>query len=468
MQIDIPWGTTSVVVEVPVHRMAGVLGANVSQAADPEAVLLDALAGRESGSGKISGTESVGSRNHGPGSGWRGSGRYEEPETASAGGLTGLPLDAFLNEAEPPLVVVVNDGTRPTPTADVLRVARGSLESWSGRTGECPLFLVATGTHRPASEPELSRIFGPDLLAVWRDRIVSHDSLAEEDLEDLGVTSRGTPIFLNRRLVEARSVILINSVEPHYFAGFTGGRKSLFPGLAGYQSVCANHRLAMEPGAQALVLEGNPVHEDLEEAAAVAIAGRKVYSVQLVLDRQHHAGFAATGDLRSTFRRAVEVAERQFVLELERQHEVVLAVAPYPMDCDFYQTNKAIQFGALAVKDGGILIVVSECPFGLGHNRILFERLSAAASPADALVHMTKEQYSLGLQQPARMASILERIQVWVVTSLDDRVVRSMFMTPCPNVQEAIDVALAEQGSEAQMLVLREASITVPRVKARV
>ncbi len=445
MQIEIPWGDGSMTLELPARRVAGVLEANVGRAADPEGVILSALAGRESG------------------------GRQEPPDAspgAPYGPSSGASLEGFLAGAEPPLVVVVNDGTRPTPTADVLRAARGGLERWSEAVGERPVFLVATGTHRPASAQELARIFGADLYALWRDRIFSHDARDEQDLVDLGVTSRGTPLLLNRRLVEARSVILINSVEPHYFAGFTGGRKSLFPGLAGYRSIWANHRLAMEPGADTLILAGNPVHEDLEEAAAVVTAGRKVYSLQLVLDREHRVGFAAGGELGETFLRAVAVAERQFVLELERRYEVVIAVAPPPMDCDFYQTNKAIQAGALAVKGGGILIVVSRCPDGLGHNRVLYDKLSAACSPAEALARLGREEYSLGLQQPARMASILERIRVWAVTSLEDEVVERMFMTPWPDVQSAVAAALAEQGPEAQVLVLKQASITVPRVKA--
>ena len=103
------------------------------------------------------------------------------------------------------------------------------------------------------------------------------------------------------------------------------------------------------------------------------------------------------------------MADKQFVLDLERRYEVVVAVAPHPMDCNFYQTNKAIQSGALAVKDGGVLIVVSECPFGLGENQTLFDMLAAADSPAEALERADREEYKLGVQQATRIASILEQ-----------------------------------------------------------
>jgi len=273
-------------------------------------------------------------------------------------------------------------------------------------------------------------------------------------------------VKVNRLLAEAGGVVLINSVEPHYFAGYTGGRKSLFPGLAAYETVWANHRLSMEPGSESLILSGNPVHEDLQDAMAIGTADKMIFSIQLVLDKDHRIGFAAAGGLDETFRRAVEMADKQFVLEIDRPYEVVVAAAPHPMDCNFYQTNKAIQSGALAVKEGGVLIVVSECPFGLGENQTLFDMLAAAASPAQALERAASQEYRLGVQQATRIAAILQRAEIWAVTSLKDDDVRAMFMTPFADVQTAVDAALAAQGADAQVLFLSEASITVPRARS--
>jgi nickel-dependent lactate racemase len=423
MRIELPWGPGPATVEIDDRRVAGVLGANVERAADPAGVLRAALTAPDS-------------------------------EFAS-----------FLAGAQSPLLVVVNDGTRPTPSAEVLGVLRPGLEAWAERPGHEVGFAVATGTHRAALPLELERIFGADFLAAHGARVFSHDAKDEAGLVELGRSSRGTPLWVNRRLAEARSVLLINSVEPHYFAGYTGGRKSLFPGLAGYRTVWANHKLSMQPGSESLVLAGNPVHEDLEEALALGIAGKQVYSIQLVLDKDHRIGFAAAGDLDRTFRRAVAVADRQFVLDIERPYEVVVAVAPPPMDCNFYQTNKAIQGGVPAVKDGGILIVLSECPFGLGENQTLYDMLAAAGSPAEALERADQEEYRLGVQQATRIAAVLQRAQIWAVTSLDEAQVRAMFMTPYRDVQTAVDAALEQQGPAAQVLFLKEASITVPRVR---
>jgi nickel-dependent lactate racemase len=423
VRIAVPWGTGTTPVEIEERRVAGVLGANVERAEDPAAVLRAAVA------------------------------------------APGAEFEAFLASAPSPLLVVVNDGTRPTPSADVLAELRPALEAWLRSPGNKLSFVVATGTHRAASPQELDHIFGADLARDHAERISSHDAKDKAGQVRLGRTRRGTEVWVNRLLAEAGSVVLVNSVEPHYFAGYTGGRKSLFPGLAGYETVWANHKLSMDRGSEHLKLQGNPVHEDLEESLALGVAGKQIYSVQLVLDKDHRVGFASAGPLHKSFPEALAVADQQFVLELEHRCDVVAAVAPHPMDCNFYQTNKAIQSGALAVKDGGVLIVVSECQYGLGENQALYDMLAASDSPADALSRAERQEYKLGVQQATRVAGILERAEIWVVSSLTDDEVRAMFMTPYASVQAAVDAALARQGEAAQVLFLTEASITVPRVR---
>jgi nickel-dependent lactate racemase len=273
-------------VTIEAGRVAGVLGANVAQAGDPEAVLRQAL---------------------------------DAP---------GGNLRDFLAGAASPLLVVLNDATRPTPSAEVLRAIRADLETWlAGGDRELSL-VVATGTHRVALPQELEHIFGKDFLAAHSARISSHDAKDASQLVDLGRTSRGVEVQVNRLLAEAKSVLLINSVEPHYFAGYTGGRKSLFPGLAGYHTVWANHALSMKPGSESLILGGNPVHEDLEEMLAVGIAGKQVFSIQLVLDKDHRVGFAATGDLQSTFSRAVAVADTKWWWQSRRIPWIATSTRP--------------------------------------------------------------------------------------------------------------------------------------------
>jgi lactate racemase len=424
MRVDVPYGSATMPVEVDAARVLGVLSARTDEATDSERVLREALT-------------------------------QASPS-----------FEKFLGEAPSPLVVVVNDATRPTPTAAVLKLLADDLDRWAAIKGHEISFAIATGTHRAATRAEIVRIVGPNIAEKYADRIFSHDAKDEDALVQIGRTSRGVDIWVNERAAHAGSFLLINSVEPHYFAGYTGGRKSLFPGLAGYQTVYGNHRFSLRPGSGPLLLDGNPVHEDLNEAAGRLIEGKRVFSIQLVLDKNHNVGFAAAGHLEDSFRTAAATADMHFVLDLPEAADVVVAVAPHPMDCNFYQTNKAIRSGALALKDGGILIVVSECPDGLGDNKTFFDILSAAVSPDQVLKDADRDIYRLGLQQATGMAAILCTSEIWVVSSLPQDQIRTIFMNPFPDIQSAVDEALRLKGAEAKVLFLLEASITVPRLLA--
>jgi lactate racemase len=431
MRVDIPWGTGTVPVDIEPHRVAAVLTARTKPATGPDAALRAAL------------TES-------------------QPSFAE-----------FLKRAPSPLLVVANDNTRPTPTAAVMRLIGRDLEGWlAAGTGKSQpaerelSFVVATGTHRAAHPEELVIIFGQEAAEKHGGRIFSHDCRDHASLVHVGKTSRGNELWVNRLLADARSVISINSVEPHYFAGYTGGRKSFFPGLAGHDTVKFNHMHSLEDSAETLVLDGNPVHEDLNEATHMVVDSKQLYSIQLVLDQHHGIGFAAAGDLDQSFAKAVAVADRQFVLPLEEAYDIVVSVAPHPMDCNLYQTNKAIRSGALALKPDGILIVVSECPDGLGDNTTLVDLLAAADSPDEVLEEATRSEYKLGLQQATGIARVLQQGEVWIVSSLPAQQMQSIFFLPFTSVQSAVDAALLKKGPDAKVLFLLESSITVPRLRA--
>jgi nickel-dependent lactate racemase len=172
--------------------------------------------------------------------------------------LDSPPLNEFLKGCHS-LLIVVNDETRPTPSGQV-------LESLWPELSVFPLkIIVATGTHQSSSEEGCRRIFG-SLWPAIKTRLFFHDCREERGMVYLGETSQGTRVMINQQIMMADRLLVIGSVEPHYFAGYTGGRKAIVPGLASYSTIVANHSLAMDLKAQPLRLAGNPVHEDLEEA----------------------------------------------------------------------------------------------------------------------------------------------------------------------------------------------------------
>lgn len=362
-----------------------------------------------------------------------------------------VPIEEFLEGGED-MVFIVNDGTRPTPTAAILRSIGERFDLTKAR------FLVATGTHRAPTEEEYRFIFG-DLYDRLRHRIHSHDSI-EDEMVLLGSSKNGTPMEVNRMAVDADRLVIITSVEPHYFAGYTGGRKSFLPGVASYRTIEANHRLAMDRSAQAMVLEGNPVHEDMMDAL-LAVEGKRIFSVQSVLDREHRVYRVAAGDLHAAFSQAVSWANEVFSVTIEEKADIVISVAPYPMDVDLYQSQKALDNGKWALREGGTLIMVSSCREGVGHPTFL-EQLSCSSTPEEVLKGLEGE-YRLGYHKAAKMAEISTWARISAVTDLDPDLIRRAQMTPYTTVQEALDEARG-RCPDAKVLILTDGSMTVPKV----
>ena len=360
------------------------------------------------------------------------------------------PLEKFL-EGGKDIVFIVNDGTRPTPTSLVLDALEDRMDL------RAPRYLIATGTHRAPTEEEYRNIFGKHLDAL-RDRIVVHDAKTSECV-NLGTSKNGTPMEVNKIAVDADRLVIITSVEPHYFAGWTGGRKSFLPGVASYRTVEANHKMAVGMEAQALALKGNPVHEDMMDALEV-IRSKKIFSVQMVLDRHHGIYKVASGELNSAFAQAVKWGEEVFIVPIPEKADIVVSVAPYPMDVDLYQSQKALDNGKWALKKGGTIIMVSKCREGTGSDTFL-KQLSTSSNPCEVIENIRKE-YKLGYHKAAKMAEIATWAKVCAVTDLDPALISGANMTPYSTLEDALCDAFVANPS-ARVIVLAEGSVTIPR-----
>jgi len=362
-------------------------------------------------------------------------------------------LEAFLEGAER-LLVIVNDATRPTPTAAVLDALGDQLEAGKAR------FIVATGAHRAPTEAEYRQILGVHYKR-FRDRIGAHDSRDRTNLLDLGRTRNGTPILLNRAVLEADRVVVTGSVEPHYFAGYTGGRKAFLPGVAGFDTVEANHKLALDPRARALALQDNPVSQDMDDA--LRLLRFRVFSIMTVLDKHQALAACYAGDIRSSFSAAVKKANEIFSVKLPAKADIVISLARHPMDIDLYQSQKAIDNAALALADGGILILVASCRDGVG-DRAYIELLGSSSGPADAL-NRIKEGYRLGYHKAAKIAEVASRASMRAISELDETTLKKAFIAKRTSLQEAFAEALAEKGGQARVTVLLDGTVTVPLIE---
>ena len=361
-------------------------------------------------------------------------------------------LSKFL-EGGKDIVFIVNDGTRPTPTAKVLDALSKRMDLRTAR------YIIASGTHRDMTPEEYDFVFGKH-YGNLKDRIIFHDAKKSECV-NLGKSKNGTPMEVNKVAVEADRLVIITSVEPHYFAGYTGGRKSFLPGVASYLTIETNHKLAMRQEAQSLVLEGNPVHEDMMDALEV-VKDKKIFSIQMVLDRHQHIYKVASGSLNPAFDRAVEWANKVFSVPIPEKADLVISVAPYPMDVDLYQSQKALDNGKWALKEGGKIVMVSKCREGVGHATFL-NQLSSSKDPKQVLENLSKE-YKLGYHKAAKMAEIAVWAEIWAVTDLDPEMIKAANITPFPTVDAAVKEAL-RQKPDAKVIVLMDGSVTIPRVE---
>ena len=362
-------------------------------------------------------------------------------------------LEEFLSGGHS-LLVIVNDATRPTPTARVLDVIEPMLGDIQTK------YVVATGMHREPTEDEYRFIFG-DRFDSIKERVFSHDSKGSEMI-NLGTTSQGTELKVNKLVEEADRIVVVGSVEPHYFAGYTGGRKAFLPGVAAYETIEQNHRLALTLEAQALHLVGNPVHDDMEEAMGL-LKHKRIFSLMTVLDKDHKTCSASAGDIDATFKASVKKADEVFVVALRGKAEVVVAVTSFPHDIDLYQSQKALDNAKYAVKDGGVIILVSACRTGVGPDTFL-KLLSSAKTPREALEKIS-EKYKLGYHKAAKMAEIGLKTKMFAVTRLDPDVSRKAHMEPKESLQQALDDALDLVGYDGRVTFIMDAVITVPKVQ---
>lgn len=412
MRIRIPFGEKQLDVQVPDERVLGTLAAREVVPSDSKTLLQAAL---------------------------------EAP-------LQSRPLTEFASAGEP-VLVLVNDATRPTPTAMM-----GALVQEQAREVDLT-YLVATGTHRAPDGDEMSRIFG-DAWPEVRERVIIHDARDDAGLVGIGRTSAGTEVAVNRLASEASKIIVLSSVETHYFAGYTGGRKIILPGIAGLRTIEQNHQLALETSARVLSLEGNPVHRDMDEALGFLMDGREMFALLAVLDREHHVYAATAGAIRPAFAAAAARVDEIFVVPVEEKADIVVAFASPPLDIDLYQAQKLVENGKLALKEGGILIIISACRAGVGNDAFL--RLMAGSESPEQVIRKARDHYSLGYHKAARLAEVSTWAEIWAVAGVDDEVIETAFMRPFADAQEAVDTAL-EARPEGRVWFLMDGGVTVPR-----
>ena len=260
--------------------------------------------------------------------------------------------------------ILICDITRPVPNGTVLPILVDALME-AGVAPASITILVATGLHRPNQGEELRELVGDDRV-LKTVRVENHFARRDEDHVFLGTTPRGIPVRFDRRVVDADLRIAVGLVEPHFMAGYSGGRKVIIPGVAHQDTIRALHatRILRHEKTANCVLEGNPLHE--EQLAAIRMMG-KSFAVNTVIDEARNLSFANFGEIEASHAEAVSFVEPYMVLPVDRRFSTVLtSSAGYPLDRNYYQTVKGMVGVAGILEQGANLFIVSECAEGLG------------------------------------------------------------------------------------------------------
>jgi len=357
--------------------------------------------------------------------------------------------------------VVVSDITRPVPNQVLLPGLLEYLESCGVRRKDITI-LIATGMHRPAGDEELLALLGREVVRDYQ--VLNHHPESEEMLEHLGFTARGTAIEINKSYLQADLKILTGLIEPHFMAGYSGGRKSICPGISGLDSLRYTHGIEClsHPLAANCVREGNPFHQ---EALEVAQAAGCDFMVNAVIDEGRNLTGLFAGEMEAAHEAGCDFVDRYFKVGIGGPGEIVLTTnAGYPLDIDFYQTVKGLCGALPAVKPGGTIIIASRCPEGLGSERFgeLLKELKNAKSRQDFL-DAHREKFVPDQWEVQKLLQVLDKAGFLIFSgglSKEDAELGQGLKID--SIEQGLKLAFQRHGSGARVIVIPEGPYVVP------
>ncbi len=358
------------------------------------------------------------------------------------------------------VVVITSDHTRAVPSALTLPVLLKEIRK--GNPDADITVLVATGLHRGMTPAEMESKFGKDVCA--RERIVNHSAYDRSQFVDLGVLPSGSKCEISKLAVEADLLVSEGFIEPHFFAGFSGGRKSVLPGVASQDCVNINHSAVaiQHPRAATGVLSGNPIHEDMIKAARMA---NLAFIFNVLLDEEKRVIAAFCGDADAAHRAGCEFLLNRSGVDAVRADIVVTTNGGYPLDQNLYQCPKGLDAALACVNDGGVIILVAACKDGLGGEN--FGRMMLEGAPRELLdrILATPAEKTVSEQWCVqRFADALIKYRIILVTSgIDRATVESMNFIYAETVDEALCKAYGLTGPKAKVAILPDGVSVIVR-----
>ncbi len=357
--------------------------------------------------------------------------------------------------------IVFNDITRPTPYKIILPVLLRELGSVPD---ERILLFNATGTHRANTQAELRDMLGDEVLRRYR--IIQNDALDRPSHKFIGITESGNEIRLHKEYLECDTRILTGFIEPHIFAGFSGGGKAVMPGLALLETVLRNHSVSNidNPKATWGVTSGNPVYEEIRQAASLSSPS---FLLNVALNRKKEITAVFAGDLRKAHEQGCAYVKKNAMVAVEKPYDIVITSnSGYPLDLNVYQSIKGMSAAARIVRKGGSIVVVADCWDGIPDHGEYGKLLSEADSYQSLLRTIRQEGFFRhDMWQVQLHGLILQKADVYFHShNLSDEQIKRALLKPCSNVEETVEELLHKYGRDASICILPEGPQTIPYV----
>lgn len=373
--------------------------------------------------------------------------------------INSVPLAAKVKPGDK-VAIVHSDLTRATPNERILPVLIAELEDVGIDPGDITM-INGLGTHRPQTESEMRVLLGDKVFDSYR--CLQHDAFKDDDLVPLGTTASGNPVRVNRHYFEADVRILTGFIEPHFFAGFSGGPKGVLPALAGFESVLSNHGWAMiaDPQATWGVCEGNPIWEEMKE---VALRTEPTFLLNVTLNARQEITAVFAGEMLAAHRQGREFVHEQAMVEVADPFDIVITTnSGYPLDQNLYQTVKGMSAAARVVRQGGSIIMAAACEDGLPDHGLYASLLAQAGSPEEVLEMLARAPHTQHDQWQVQIQALVQqKAEVFVFSDgLTAEQIRKALFTPCFEIEDMVAQLRAKYGPDSRVCVMPEGPLTI-------
>ncbi len=353
------------------------------------------------------------------------------------------------------VAIVVDDNTRPCPTWEMMPHVIKELKE-QGIKEDDILVIFATGTHREVKHEEATRLLGQNYAEELE--YISNNCHGN-DFTYIGTTSRGTDVKIKNAFLEADLKILLGDVEIHYFAGYGGGRKSILPGIAHYSTIQHNYTTNFfHPMAKPGVLDGNPMYENMTEAARLAAPH---FCLNVVQNAKHEIVGAFAGDFDLVLRKGAALVDKMYKVKVKEKADIVITAADgSPHDVNLYQAYKAIHLALNVVKENGVIILAAECPDGHG-SEPYYQWMKKYKTKEEMEKELSKE-FIPGGHKAFYHLKAMDKAKLFIVSDMDRKMLEDVFrMNVFESVDDAIKEALKIKGKDAKILVIPRGTTTL-------